>query len=82
MLPHPHRRCPALTAPPAAHPARLHAVSCLAYTCHFNLLPIKASLKNPTADNMSHVVKLSLVVCTFIFASIAVSGERASTHAG
>ena len=57
------------------HPAEcLCAVSCLAFTMHFQLLPVKASLKDPSCISMLRVLRLALVVCSSIYATVAVSG--------
>lgn len=57
--------------------AFLPAVSALSFTCHFNLLPIRASLRDPSRDNMLRVIQLALAVCVAIYATVAVSGECA-----
>lgn len=50
------------------------SVSALAFTCHFNLLPIKSSLRNPSQGNMLLVIRAALVVCAAIYSAVAVSG--------
>ncbi|KAI3429739.1 hypothetical protein D9Q98_010054 [Chlorella vulgaris] len=50
------------------------SVSCLAFTCHFNLLPIKNSLRDPSCCSMLRVVKLGLLVCALIYSMVAISG--------
>ena len=57
--------------PPLPPPA---AVSCLALTCHFNLLPVKSSLKNPSLSNMLRVIRISVLACAVIYSAVAVSG--------
>ncbi|KAL4421082.1 hypothetical protein ABPG77_001377 [Micractinium sp. CCAP 211/92] len=50
------------------------SVSALSFTCHFNLLPIRASLKNPSRACMLRVIRLALAVCAAIYGTVAVSG--------
>lgn len=50
-------------------------MSALSFTCHFNLLPIRASLKNPSRACMLGVIRLALAVCAAIYGTVAVSGE-------
>ena len=52
------------------------ALSYLAFTCHFNLLPIKASLRSSSCSCMLRVVKLALLVCASIYSTVVTSGEK------
>ena len=62
------RHCP----PP---PPPVPAVSCLAFTCHFNLVPVQCSLKDPSSGHMLRVLQLALAVCAAVYATVAVCGE-------
>jgi hypothetical protein len=79
--------CSALQAPPGPSIFPIHertptllnaclrAVSCLAFTMHFQLLPVKASLKEPSCSAMLRVLRLALAVCALIYATVAISGK-------
>ena len=52
---------------------------------HFQLLPVKVSLKDPTCSSMLRVLRLALAVCASIYAIVAISGgclrRAAAMHA-
>lgn len=50
------------------------SVSCLAFTCHFNLVPVQCSLKDPSSSHMLRVLQLALAVCVLVYATVAVCG--------
>ena len=41
---------------PAVPPPTPLPVSCLAFTCHFNLVPVQCSLKDPSSSHMLRVL--------------------------
>lgn len=55
-------------------PPPLSPVSCLAFTCHFNLVPVQCSLKDPSSGHMLRVLQLALAVCVLVYATVAVCG--------
>lgn len=60
---------------PAVPPPTPLPVSCLAFTCHFNLVPVQCSLKDPSSSHMLRVLQLALAVCVLVYATVAVCGE-------
>lgn len=50
------------------------AVSALAYTCQFNLMPIQASLRNNTSSGMHRVLISGLAFCAVLYGAVAISG--------
>lgn len=70
----PRKLCTEALLPAAPLPKPL-AVSCLAFTCHFNLVPVQCSLKDPSSSHMLRVLQLALAVCVLVYATVAVCGE-------
>ncbi|EFN57306.1 hypothetical protein CHLNCDRAFT_51413 [Chlorella variabilis] len=52
------------------------SVSALAFTCQFNLLPIKHSLRGPSPNGMLRVLLLGLALCAPLYATVAIKGEH------
>ena len=75
-------RSPASPRPPRPPQPAPRAVSALSFSCHFNVLPIKASLAKPSQGGMLRVIWLALAVCAAIYATVAVSGERRRGEGG
>lgn len=57
------------------------AVSALAFTCHFNLLPVQASLKDGSPASMQRVLSGGLTFCALLYATVAASGESSALGA-
>lgn len=65
---------PCLPPPPPPPHLPSPPVSCLAFTCHFNLVPVQCSLKDPSSGHMLRVLQLALAVCVLVYATVAVCG--------
>ncbi|GAB4822555.1 hypothetical protein N2152v2_009601 [Parachlorella kessleri] len=50
------------------------SVSAMAFTCHFNLLPIQQSLKDPRGCTMLCVIRRTLLLCAAFYTTVAMSG--------
>lgn len=61
-----------LVAPSLPHPT----VGCLAFSCHFNVIPVQRSLRDPSSASMLRVLQLALALTATVYAVVAVSGEQ------
>jgi amino acid permease len=54
--------------------ATVMSVSCLAFTCQFNLLPIQSSLADPRAETMYSVVRRGVATCAVFYSLVGCGG--------
>ncbi|KAL6774169.1 hypothetical protein ACKKBG_A24015 [Auxenochlorella protothecoides x Auxenochlorella symbiontica] len=50
------------------------SVSCLAFTCQFNLLPVHLSLKDGRCSNMLSITRKAIALCAALYGTVAISG--------
>eukprot|EP00887_Chlorella_sp_A99_P006325 scaffold3.g6325.t1 len=58
----------------ARHAITVVSVACLAFTIHFVVLPVQASLKDEDTPSMLRVLRHAVGLCTAIYAGVALSG--------
>jgi sodium-coupled neutral amino acid transporter 2 len=46
----------------------------MSFVCHFNLLPVANSLERFTERRIAMVIRRALIICTVLFATLAISG--------
>jgi len=49
-------------------------VFCVAYVCHFNVLPVQKELRRPTRHRIRRIIHSTMALCSFLYGAIAVLG--------